>query len=98
MRVSIDNVPGDSSPGYCRSPLTTSPRIVHGVGHDGFAIGLDGYWELDGLRICLARLRGLFGQFPVIAAVEMLDRSHVNRFFLVVADADLETLIHPMLA
>ena len=58
------------------------PGIVHRVGHHCFSVRLDGYRELDGLGVDLAGRRGLFAQFPVVAAVEVLDYADVRRVFL----------------
>jgi hypothetical protein len=70
---------------------------MHRVGHYGFAVGFYCDGEFDGLRVGLARGGGLLGQLPVVAAVEVLDKSNAGGFFLVVADSDFKGLVHPVL-
>ena len=40
----------------------------------------------------------LLGQLPVVATIEVLDNADVGGFFLMVADANLEGLVYPVLA
>src|SRR6478609_7154462 len=89
--------------GRMPEPLFTSaryflPGIVNCIGDCCFSVRLDGDGELDRLGINFAGRRRLLGQLPVVAAIEVLDYADVCRFFFMVADANLEGLVHPVLA
>ena len=50
------------------------------------------------MRVSFVGRGGLLSQLPVIAAVEMFDHAHANRFFLVIAHVDLKRFVYPALA
>src|ERR1019366_7507360 len=76
---------------------STSPRIMHRVSHDLLAVRGDRDREFYGLRVALLRLMRLLGKLPVVPAIKVLDDAHVRGFFFVVAHADLEGFVHPVL-
>src|SRR5580704_16633746 len=71
---------------------------MHCVSHYLLAIRFDGDGKLRRLSIHLSGWLRLLGQRPVRPAIQMLDDSNICRLLLVIADSNLKSLFHPVVA
>src|ERR1700733_10869487 len=69
---------------------------MHRVSHRALLVWLHRDAKLDGLRILLREIVGLFGDFPVAPAVEVLYYFDFHRcVFLAVTQLDFERFVNP---
>src|SRR5947208_2252658 len=89
-----------SNPALPNEPLTNTalsntrllPGVTGGVADYFFAVWRDCGREFDGLAVFLLEVVGFGGDLPVRAAIEMFDDANFDRLFLVIAEADFESL------
>src|ERR1700752_4893749 len=72
------------------------PGVAHLVPHDRLAVGRDGHREMHGARVLALILVGRFDDLVRRPAVQHLAHEHVDGLGLVVANLDLDRLLHAL--
>src|SRR5262249_29702768 len=74
-----------------------SPCVMHKIGDGFLAAGWDAHTKFTCMAVGLVKAVGAFCDFPIHAAIHVLDGTHFDSFFLMIAQLDFEGLIDPVL-